>query len=89
MSATARARAASTVAKSAQESFGYVVREARERQGWSQEQLAEAAELNRSYLGEVERGAATPSLVTIIKLAVALGQTPAALLSRWETIAAD
>jgi transcriptional regulator with XRE-family HTH domain len=75
--------------RSAQKTFGHVVREARDAREWSQEQLAAEAGLNRSYLGEIERGTVTPSLITIIKLAVALGQTPATLLSRWETIATD
>lgn len=64
--------------------FGQVVRQAREKQGWSQERLAEAADLNRSYLGEIERGLVTPSLATISKLAVALGLSPSVLISRCE-----
>lgn len=64
--------------------FGSAVRALREAQGWSQEQLAAQAELNRSYLGEVERGAATPSLATIDKLARALGVSGAELLRRCE-----
>lgn len=35
--------------------FGQVVRMTREDRGWSQEQLAGRADLNRSYLGEIER----------------------------------
>jgi len=65
-------------------SFGLVVRQLREGQGWSQERLAENADLNRSYLGEVERGDATPSLVTVAKLADALGMPPSVLLARCE-----
>jgi transcriptional regulator with XRE-family HTH domain len=64
--------------------FGRVVRQLRERQGWSQEQLAESADLNRSYIGEVERGAAVPSLHTVAKLADAFGEPPSALLARCE-----
>ncbi|MGC4403823.1 helix-turn-helix domain-containing protein [Methyloversatilis sp. MC4-4] len=52
--------------------FGRAVRRTRELRGWSQEVLAERAELNRSYLGEVERGSAMPSLATVVKLALAL-----------------
>lgn len=52
--------------------FGPVVRALREGRGWSQERLAGQAELNRSYMGEIERGAAMPSLATAAKLAVAL-----------------
>ncbi|SEQ39525.1 Helix-turn-helix [Solimonas aquatica] len=55
-----------------QQRFGLTVRQARKRQGWSQERLAEAADLNRSYLGEIERGVVCPSLSTGAKLAAAL-----------------
>jgi len=54
-------------------SFGSVIRHLREVHGMSQEKLAEKADLNRSYLGEVERGSAVPSLATAAKLARALG----------------
>jgi XRE family transcriptional regulator, regulator of sulfur utilization len=53
--------------------FGAAVRHLRELQGWSQEQLAEHAGLNRSYVGEIERGSAIASIVTVDKLARALG----------------
>ena len=49
--------------------FGVAVRRLREIRGWSQEQLAEHAELNRSYVGEIERGSAIASIVTLDKLA--------------------
>jgi transcriptional regulator with XRE-family HTH domain len=64
--------------------FGAAVRALREARGWSQEQLAGRAELNRSYLGEVERGDAMPSLATVEKLAFALQLSPADLLHRCE-----
>jgi ribosome-binding protein aMBF1 (putative translation factor) len=53
--------------------FSGIVRQMREAQGWSQELLAENADLNRSYVGEIERGIASPSLLTAEKLAQALG----------------
>jgi XRE family transcriptional regulator, regulator of sulfur utilization len=49
--------------------FGATVRHLRETRGWSQEQLAEHAGLNRSYVGEIERGSAIASIVTLDKLA--------------------
>lgn len=64
--------------------FGRAVREVRESRGWSQEVLAERAELNRSYLGEVERGGAMPSLATVAKLAFALDLPTSHLLARCE-----
>ena len=41
-------------------SFGNAVRQVREERGWSQERLAEHADLNRSYIGDLERGRAMP-----------------------------
>ncbi|HEX6591325.1 MAG TPA: helix-turn-helix transcriptional regulator [Moraxellaceae bacterium] len=65
--------------------FGSVVRQYREQRRWSQEVLADAAGLNRSYLGEIERGVAVPSLATIAKLAGALELSLSELMARIET----
>lgn len=65
--------------------FGSVVRQYREQRRWSQEVLADAAGLNRSYLGEIERGIAVPSLATIAKLAGALELTLSELMARIDT----
>jgi transcriptional regulator with XRE-family HTH domain len=64
------------------EQFGRVVRGLRDERGWSQEQLAARAELNRSYMGEVERAGAMPSLAAAAKLAQAL-EVPLSRLIRW------
>ena len=66
------------------EQFSLVLRQLREERGWSQEQLAERADLNRSYLGEVERGRAIPSLITVSKLAGALEMQLSSLIARCE-----
>ena len=66
------------------ERFGAVVRWHREARGWSQELLAHQAGLNRSYLGEIERAAAMPSLATAAKVAQALELPLSALISRCE-----
>lgn len=68
--------------------FGRAVRHFRERRGWSQELLAEKADLNRSYLGEVERGKVIPSLATAAKLATALEISLSCLMSHCEREAA-
>ncbi|SPE33047.1 Transcriptional regulator, Xre family (fragment) [Burkholderiales bacterium] len=64
------------------ERFGAVIRQQREARGWSQERLAGQAELNRSYMGEIERAAAMPSLATAAKLARAL-EVPLSHLISW------
>lgn len=60
--------------------FGGTVRKLRKERGWTQEALAERADLDRSFLGEIERGHAVSSLHTIVKLAKAFEQTPGTLL---------
>ncbi|HDR8982284.1 TPA: helix-turn-helix transcriptional regulator [Burkholderia vietnamiensis] len=60
--------------------FGAAVRAQREAHAWSQEQLAEHAGLNRSYVGEIERGTAIASIVTVEKLARAFGVPISTLL---------
>jgi XRE family transcriptional regulator, regulator of sulfur utilization len=67
--------------------FGATVRRLRESYAWSQERLAEHAGLNRSYVGEIERGTVIASLVTVEKLALALGVTVADLLAGVSTSA--
>jgi transcriptional regulator with XRE-family HTH domain len=63
------------------EKFGREVRKRRQEFHWSQEALALRAELNRSYLGEIERGTVVPSLDTMAKLASALDTNLAALVA--------
>ena len=67
--------------------FGPVIRQLRDSRGWSQETLAGLANLNRSYMGEIERSAAMPSLATAEKLAHALGVPLSELISRCERTA--
>lgn len=66
--------------------FGLAVRQLREGHGWSQEQLAAQSDLNRSYVGEIERGQVAPSLVTLHKLAQALQLAPMDLLAHADRI---
>lgn len=68
------------------QNFGIGVRQLREAQGWSQERLAENSNLNRSYIGEIERGRVIASLVTVGKLAAALKLTPSALVTHGEAV---
>lgn len=52
--------------------FGERVRELRLAAGFSQEQLAHRAGLDRSYVGQVERGERNVSLDNIYRLAAAI-----------------
>jgi transcriptional regulator with XRE-family HTH domain len=53
--------------------FGKRLRELRTKQGLSQEALALACDLDRTYIGGIERGERNVSLVNIQKIAVAIG----------------
>ena len=59
--------------KLVKETFGRRLREVRLDKGFSQEGLALACELDRTYIGGVERGERNISLVNIHKIASALG----------------
>ena len=61
--------------------FGEAIRQERKRLGISQEQLGLQAEINRSYMGSVERGEVNISLLTIQKLCTVLKVKPSGLLS--------
>ena len=64
--------------------LGRVIRLERERRQLSQEALAELAGMNRSFIGEIERGEATPTIVTLQKLADALGMKLSELIKQYE-----
>lgn len=53
--------------------FGTNVRRYRLGRGWSQERLAEAADLERAYLSHLELGERNPTLKTADRIAEALG----------------
>jgi transcriptional regulator with XRE-family HTH domain len=60
--------------------FGEKLRAVRKQKGLSQEGLALACELDRTYIGGVERGERNISLVNIYRIARALGVSPRDLL---------
>lgn len=60
--------------------FGLNVRRIRETLGISQEELANRANLHRTYIGGIERGERNLGLINIIKLTRALGVKASELL---------
>lgn len=57
------------------ERFGLRVRELRREQGFTQESLAAACDLDRTYIGGIERGERNVALRNIEAIADALGIT--------------
>ena len=65
--------------------FGKSVREHRIAAGLTQEGLADASELDRSYVGSIERGERNLSIENVCRLAAAIGVSPADLFNWWDT----
>ncbi len=66
--------------------FGATLARCRKRAGISQEELGFRASLHRTEIGQLERGVRLARIDTLVKLAGALGVTPADLLAglSWE-----
>jgi transcriptional regulator with XRE-family HTH domain len=54
------------------ERFGFAVKTRRETLGWTQEELADRANLHRTYLSDIERGGRNVSIINVERLATAL-----------------
>ena len=66
--------------------FGQVLREQRVSRDLSQEELALAADVDRTFVSQMERGIRQPTITTLIKLAGALGIQPSTLIVRMEKL---
>ena len=66
--------------------FGQVLREQRLSRELSQEGLALAADVDRTFVSQMERGIRQPTITTLIKLAGALGIQPSTLIVRMEKL---
>lgn len=53
--------------------FGAAVRTLRQERGWTQEDLADAAHLQPTYVSDLERGRRSPGMATQQRIAGALG----------------
>lgn len=67
-------------------SFGPNLRHWRSKRGYSQERLAQLADLHRTEIGLLERGEREPKLGIITKLAGALAVSPNTLLEGLEFV---
>jgi XRE family transcriptional regulator, regulator of sulfur utilization len=64
--------------------FGLAVRQLREQQSLSQEELGLRTGLHRSHVGEIERAELNPTLKSVELIAEALGVTPSELIASAE-----
>jgi transcriptional regulator with XRE-family HTH domain len=64
--------------------FGAVIRRLRTNLGLSQEAFGEVAGLHRTYVSMMERGIKTPTVVTLVDLAGALGMATAELMGLFD-----
>ena len=67
--------------------FGLVLRDLRQRAGLSQEALADAAEVDRTYVSLLERGLRQPTLETLFSLSRALNVSPSTMVSKTASLA--
>ena len=61
-------------------SFGMIVQEYRQRNGWTQEELAWRAGVTREHIGRIERDKCNPSIVTVEQLEKAFHLPPMSLV---------
>lgn len=61
---------------------GRNIRQLRQSEELTQEQLAFAARIDLTYMGGIERGKRNPSLLVLVRIAHALNTDPARLLEK-------
>jgi len=63
---------------------GKVIQRYREQRGLSQEVLSGLADIGRTHLSAIERGARKPTLETFFKISEALGVAPSEIMAEIE-----
>jgi transcriptional regulator with XRE-family HTH domain len=71
---------------SAHASFGRAVRDLRAERGFSQEAFADACQIDRSYMGQIERGEANVGFAHLLRISRALGEPLGAVIRRYERL---
>lgn len=61
--------------------LGDTIRQRRKAMGLTQEALADAAGIDRSHMGKIERGERNLTLINIARIAEALGHRPSELMA--------
>jgi transcriptional regulator with XRE-family HTH domain len=72
------------LASGPERAFGDALREIGKEHGISQEQLALDSGLDRTYVSLIERGAQSPTIRSVLKLADVLGVNPSEIVQRME-----
>jgi transcriptional regulator with XRE-family HTH domain len=72
------------VDRTAGEVFGARVRGIRQKRGMTQVELGERLGFPQNRVSEIENGSRSPTLVTILRLAIALECKPSALLTSFD-----
>ncbi len=70
-----------------EKAFGLVLRELRQKQGFSQEKLGLESGYHRTYISQLERGLKSPTIGTLFRLAGTLQVTPSHIVHRVERYA--
>jgi transcriptional regulator with XRE-family HTH domain len=60
--------------------LGKRIRKLRDQRGWSQEEFADICDVNRSYMGRIERGELNLTLDSLQKVSKGLGTSVSTLL---------
>jgi len=60
--------------------LGENLRQEHDKKGWSQEELAHEADIHRTYISDLERGARNPTVMVVEKISKALDVSMGMLL---------
>ena len=66
------------------ETIGRKIKDLRNQNGLTQQELADRTELTKGYISQMERGQVTPSVVTLLDLIECLGTTPSEFFKETE-----
>lgn len=69
-----------------QEALGQAIRKLRGERGLTQRQLADAADVNETWISHIEAGRTNPAWGTVVRIAAALGVSVSDLAERAESV---